>query len=81
MLNYKPINYDSIDSFEVKQELVRKYIDKVIVTKLENKSYDIRFTYNTGLVIVQEGRYRYEGVNQHKRVYRINADGTTDRIL
>lgn len=81
LLNCKPINYDSIDSFEVKQELVRKYIDKVIVTKLENKSYDIRFTYNTGLVIVQEGRYRYEGVNQHKRVYRINADGTTDRIL
>lgn len=81
LLNYKPINYDSIDSFEVKQELVRKYIDKVIVTKLENKSYDIRFTYNTGLVIVQEGKYRYEGVNQHKRVYRINADGTTDRIL
>ena len=80
-MNYKPLNYDSIDSFEVRQELVRKYIDKVIVTKIENRIYDIRFTYNSGILIVQEGHYRYQGKNQNKKVWRINADGTEDRLM
>ena len=80
LLNYKSLNYDSIDSFEVRQELVRKYIDKVIITKIESKVYDIRFTYNSGILIVQEGHYRYEGKNQNKKIWRINADGTTDRL-
>ena len=81
LLNYKPLNYDSIDSFEVRQELVRKYFDKVIVTKIENRIYDIRFTYNSGILIVQEGHYRYQGKNQNKKVWRINADGTEDRLM
>ena len=80
LLNIKSVNYDSIDSFEVRQELVRKYIDKVIITKLENKIYDIRFTYNSGILIVQEGHYRYQGKNQNKKDWRINADGTEDLL-
>ena len=80
LLNIKSVNYDSIDSFEVRQELVRKYIDKVIITKIESKVYDIKFTYNSGILIVQEGHYRYSGKNQNKKVWRINADGTEDRL-
>lgn len=80
ILEYKPLNFDSISSFEARQELVRKYIDKVIITKIESRLYDIKFTYNSGIIIVQEGHYIYEGKNQNKKIWRINADGTKDNI-
>lgn len=80
LLNYKPLNFDSIESFEAKQELVRKYINKVIINKIERGTYDIKFEYNSGIFIIQQGHYIYEGKNQCQKVYRINADDTTDRL-
>ena len=80
ILNHKTMNYDSIDSFEVRQSLVRKYIDKVLIEKIKPRIYMIEFTYNTGIYIVQRGVYRYEAKNQNKRVYRLNEDGTEDLL-
>ena len=80
LLNTKTLNYDSIDSFEVRQELVRKYIDRVIITKIESKRYDIKFSYTSGIYRVQYGHYIYEGRNQNKKIWRINEDGTEDLL-
>lgn len=80
LLNYKPLNFDSIDSFELRQELVRKYIDKIIVTKIERGTYDIQFNYQNGIFVVQQGHYIYQGKNQCQKVWRLNSDGTKDLL-
>ena len=80
ILNYKTLNYDSIDDFETRQELVRKYIDKVYVERIKPRVYMIEFTYTSGIYIVQRGLYRYDAKNQHKKLFRINQDGTEDCI-
>lgn len=80
LLNYKPLNFDSIESFEAKQELVRKYINKVIINKIERGTYDIKFEYNSGIFIVQQGHYIYEGKNQCQKIWRINGDSSKDRL-
>ena len=80
ILNYKTLNYDSIDDFETRQELVRKYIDKVYVERIKPRVYMIEFTYTSGIYIVQRGLYRYDAKNQHKKLFRINQDGTEDLI-
>ena len=82
ILRPSTINVDSIDDFETRQEFVRKYIDKMIITKDEEKprTFNIRFEYTHPLISPQ-CTYRYESHNQNKKVvYRINADKTEDLI-
>jgi len=81
IVHQRTLNFDEIESFEQRQEIVRKYIDKVYVEKVEPRVYMIEFTYPTGIYIVQRGLYKYIGRNQNKQLYRINADGTEDRLI
>lgn len=81
ILNPKSINFDTLEDFETKLQLVHQYIDKIYVEKIENRIYMIEFTYKSGIYIVQHGVYKYIGKNQNKQVWRINADGTEDRIV
>ena len=81
LLSPRSINVDSITDFESRLELVRKYISKMIVTK--DKENDrvkhIEFEYAFP-VIIPKSKYRYEALNQFKKIYRINEDGTEDLI-
>ena len=81
VLNPKSINFDTLDDFETKLQLVHQYIDKIYVEKIEPRVYMIEFTYKTGIYIVQHGKYRYEGFNQKKKLFRINNDNTEDRLI
>lgn len=81
ILNPKSINFDTLEDFETKLQLVHQYIDKIYVEKIEPKVYMIEFSYNSMIYIVQRGLYKYICRNQNKQLYRINADGTTDRII
>lgn len=75
------INADLIEDFETRLEFVRKYISKMIVTKEEDKKYNIRFEYTRPLISTRS-MYRFVFKNQKRKdVYRINEDGTTDWIL
>lgn len=75
----KPINYDEVDNFDTKLEIVRECIDKVYVEKVENKVYELEFTYK-GVIVPQPGKYRYISKNQFKKIWRINQDETEDLI-
>ena len=81
LLSPRSINVDCITDFESRMELVRKYISKMIVTK--DKENDrikhIEFEYAFP-VIIPKSKYRYEALNQFKKIYRINEDGTEDLI-
>lgn len=78
-INVKHINYDEVDNFDTKLEIIRNVIDKVWVDKIENKVYELVFEYK-GVIVPQVGRYIYIAKNQYKRIYRINDDGTQDFI-
>ena len=78
-IKVKPANYDNVDNFETKLDIVNKTIDKVWVEKEENKVYRLEFEYK-GVVVPQIGRYRYVAKNHYKRIYRINEDETVDLI-
>lgn len=80
VLNPKSINFDNLDDFETKLQLVHQYIDKIYVEKIKPRVYSIEFTYKSCIFIVQRGLYRYEGFNQKKKLFRINQDGTEDLI-
>lgn len=75
----KPMNYDDIDSFDTKLEIIRSCIDKLWAEKIENKVYELEFEYK-GVIVPQKGKYRYISKNQYKRIYRINEDETIDLI-
>jgi hypothetical protein len=79
LLDTKPIIYDEINNFDTKLEIVRSCIDKIWVTKIENKIYELEFTYK-GVIVPQIGHYRYICRNQFKRIWRINDDSTEDFI-
>ena len=82
IIDIRSINVDDINDFETRQEFVRKYIDKMIVTKLpdEYRTLEITFVY-THPVITPRSKYLYTYKNQrNKKVYRINEDGTKDWI-
>ena len=81
IMNPKPINVESINDFETRQEFIRKYINKMIITKDEyfpEKKY-ITFEY-THPVLTFNSSYIYVAKNQYKRIYRINQDETEDLI-
>lgn len=78
-IKVKPANYDNVDNFETKLDIVSKTIDKVWVEKEENKVYRLEFEYK-GVIVPQVGRYRYVAKNHYKRIYRINEDETIDLI-
>lgn len=80
VLKYNSINADSITNFETRLELVRQYIDKVIVTKKGLYTY-LEFFYKSGIYIVQHGLYKYRNMGGWKKIIRINADETEDVIL
>jgi hypothetical protein len=82
IMSIKAINVDDIDDFETRQEFVRKYIHKMIVTKVpdEYRTVEITFEY-THPVITTRSKYIYTYKNQQdKKVYRINEDNTKDLI-
>lgn len=81
-MNVKAVNVSNINDFETRQELVRKYISKMIVTKIPNERRKFLFEFEyTHPVISCKSKYRYEIKNQkHNTVYRINEDGTEDLI-
>ena len=78
-MNLKPVNYDNIDNFDTKLDIVRNCIDKIWVEKIENKVYEIEFTYK-GIIVPQTGKYRYISKNQFKKIWRLNEDETEDLI-
>ena len=73
------INYDGVVSFETKLELVRKYLDCVLVSKNDDKSITIEFKWARNL-IVSKCIYKYTSKGGRKKIYRINEDGTIDWI-
>jgi len=73
------VNYDQVDNFETKLEIVRDVISKVWVEKIEPKTYTLDFEYR-GVIVPQVGHYIYTAKNQYKRIYRVNADETKDLI-
>ena len=75
----KPVNFDYIDTFETKLEIIKDCIDKLWVDKIENKVYELRFDYK-GVVVAQKGLYKYISRNHFKRIYRINEDMSEDLI-
>lgn len=79
--NIKPINVDKVDDFATRQEFVRKYISKMIVSKGEEpRTAHIKFEYALPLICCKS-EYLYVYKNQaNSRVYRINEDGTVDWI-
>jgi len=76
----KNIVVDNVTDFNTKLEYIKKYIDKMIVTNVENGVKTIRFEYTRPLIDIR-CTYRYEAKNQYKFVWRINEDGTEDLIL
>lgn len=81
-MNIKGVNADNINDFETRQEMVRKYIAKMIVTKIPNERRKFLFEFEyTHPLISCKSKYRYEVKNQkHNNIYRINEDGTEDLI-
>ena len=77
----KSINVDNITDFETRQEMVRKYISKMIITKIPNeyRKFLITFEYANPLISCKS-MYRYEVTNQNGKIYRINEDGTEDLL-
>ena len=80
-------NLDSIEDDEARQEIVHKYIDEVIVTKLSEGniggSYKakIEIVPKTALIVPQKNEYFiYEIRGAYKRLERHNDDGTVDDI-
>lgn len=80
VLSIKAINVDSMTNFENKLELVRKYIDRMIATKIDDY-VQLEFKYATGTIIIQRGVYRYKNLGGWKHIWRINEDDTIDLIL
>lgn len=81
-MNVRSISADNINDFETRQEMVRKYISKMIVTKIPNERRKFLFEFEyTHPLISCKSKYRYEVKNQkHNNIYRINEDGTEDLI-
>lgn len=81
-MNVHAIKADNINDFETRQEMVRKYISKMIVTKIPNERRKFLFEFEyTHPLISSNSKYRYEVKNQrHNNIYRINEDGTEDLI-
>lgn len=81
-MNVHAIKADNINDFETRQEMVRKYISKMIVTKIPNEHRKFLFEFEyTHPLISCKSKYRYEYKNQkQKLIYRINEDGTEDLI-
>lgn len=81
-MNVHAIKADNINDFETRQEMVRKYISKMIVTKIPNERRKFLFEFEyTHPLISCKSKYRYEVKNQrHNNIYRINEDGTEDLI-
>lgn len=81
-MNVHAIKADNINDFETRQEMVRKYISKMIVTKIPNEHRKFLFEFEyTHPLISSNSKYRYEYKNQkQKLIYRINEDGTEDLI-
>ena len=77
--NVKSVNYDDIDNFDTKLDIIRSTICKVWCEKIEFRTYKIEFEYN-GVIVPQRGVYVYVAKNQFKKIYRINEDGTEDFI-
>jgi DNA invertase Pin-like site-specific DNA recombinase len=82
-MNVRSISADNINDFETRQEMVRKYISKMIVTKIPNERRKFLFEFEyTHPLISCKSKYRYEVKNQkHNNIYRINEDGTEDLIF
>ena len=75
----KPVNFDSVSDFVTKQEIIRKYIDYVNVEKIGKG--ELRMTIETTMPLIRPvSVYHYVG-HGHKKLIRINEDGTEDRIF
>ncbi len=81
IMHPQSINVDDIEDFETRQEFVRKYISKMIITKDEEEpeKKHIRFEFNVP-VISTRSQYMYVAKNQFMKIYRDNGDGTVDYI-
>ena len=75
----KAVNFDLVEDFATRQELVRKYIDCVFVEKVGKG--ELMLSVETTMPLVRPvSKYRYIG-HGHRKLIRINADGTEDRII
>lgn len=82
LIRERSIIVDNIEDFETRQEFVRRYIQKMIINKVEDeyRTLEITFEYNHP-VISPRSKYLYVYKNQNNnKIYRINEDGTKDWI-
>lgn len=70
---------DNISDFNIKLEYTRELLDKVILTKQEDSSILIEFTWLKSLIIPRS-KYIYKTKGGRKKIYRINEDETQDLI-
>lgn len=78
-IDVEKINYEEVDNFDTKLEIIKNVISKVWVERVDTKMYSLDFEYN-GVIVPQVGHYIYVARNQYKRIYRINEDETKDLI-
>ena len=76
---HQNIDVENIDDFKTREEFVRKYIKKMIVTKTAPKHFNITFEYTQPLIL---NRYwfKVQVRNQRKIIIRVNEDGTEDLL-
>lgn len=80
LMKPKHLNVELINNFESRLEFVRRYISKMIVTKTAPRQFDITFEYTKPLVLIRYW-FKVEIRNKKSIIYRVNEDGTTDRIV
>lgn len=79
MTNIKYVNYDNIDNFETKLEMVRKYIKDITLTRKDDGFLYIQFRWIINLII-PKCTYKYISKGGRYKFYRINEDGTEDLL-
>lgn len=80
--NKSGIDITNIDDFNTRLDYVRKYINKMIVTKDKDRDHTMLITFEyTKPIARKESKYLYTYHNQENvRVIRINEDNTEDLI-
>lgn len=74
------VNYDMVTDDNIKIELIRKYIDKIWVTKTDKHIYRLSFTYRN-CIVPEQGEYIYKSSGGHIKIWRVNEDETMDQIV
>ncbi len=79
----KSIKVDKINDFTTKQELVRKYIHKMIIKRYDERPHTLHISFEYAMpLMARTSEYLYTFHNQNKMIVsRINNDGTIDEDI